>query len=113
MELIRKIEKNKLLLSNWGIYKLSEEQTRKFGGRFALSQGIFSDYALEEYGEDKLLSKLSDFNYEGFFETELEAFYQIKLVEMQNKIDRLQKVTNEFIDVYNIENPEWHQVING
>lgn len=113
MELVRKIEKNKLLVSNWGIYKLSDEQEKKFGGKFALSQGIFCDYALEEFGEDDLLSKLSDFNYEGVFQTELEAFYQVKLVEMQNKIDKLQEVTNKFIDVYNIENPEWYQVINS
>lgn len=109
MELIRKIEKNRLLASNWGIYKLSDEQVKKFGGRFALSQGIFNDYALKEYGEDKLLSRLSDLNYEGFFQTELEAFYQVKLIEMQNKIDRLQG----FIDVYNIENPVWYRVVNG
>ena len=84
MELVRKIEKNKLLVSNLGIYKLSDKQEKKFGGKFALSQGLFSDYALKEFGEDKLLSRLSDLNYEGFFETELEAFYQVKLVEMQN-----------------------------
>lgn len=112
MKLIRKIEKNKLLDSNWGIYKLSDEQEKKFGGKFALSQGMFSDYALEEFGEDNLLSKLSDFSYEGFFETELEAFYQVKLVEMQNKIDRLQEVTNKFVEVYNIENPEWYKVVS-
>ena len=113
MELVRKIEKNKLLVSNWGIYKLSDKQEKKFGGKFALSQGLFSDYALKEFGEDKLLSRLSDLNYEGSFETELEAFYQVKLVEMQNKIDRLQEVTNKFIDVYNIKNPEWYQVVNS
>lgn len=113
MELIRKIEKNKLLFSDWGIYKLSEEQAKKFGGRFALSQGIFNDYVLKEFDEDNLLSKLSNFEYEGIFQTELEAFYQVKLVEMQNKIDKLQKVTNKFIEVYNIENPEWYQVINS
>lgn len=112
MELIRKIEKNKLLINNWGIYKLSDEQEEKFGGKIALSQGIFNDYALKEFGEDKLLSKLSDINYEGFFQTELEAFYQVKLVEMQNKIDRLQEITNKFVDVYNIDNPEWYQVVN-
>lgn len=103
MELIRKIETNRLLTSNWGIYKLSDEQEKKFGGKFALSQGLFSDYALEEVGEDNLLSELTDFNYEGFFETESEAFHQVKLAEMQNKTDRLQEAAYKFINVYNLD----------
>ena len=61
MELVQKIEKNNLLASDWGIYKLNEEEIKKYGGNFALSQGIFSDFAIEYKGIDELLSGLKDF----------------------------------------------------
>lgn len=66
MKLVQKIEKNELLGSNWGIYELNPDEEKKFGNKYALSQGIFSDYAIKEFGADELLSNLKDFNYEGF-----------------------------------------------
>lgn len=90
MKLVQKIEKGQLLSSDWGIYELSTEETQKYGGKFALSQGIFSDYAIENMGIDELLSGLREHAYEGFFETQKEAYYQVKLVEMQCKVERLE-----------------------
>lgn len=109
MRLIETIEKNNLLASKWGIYELSEEQQKKFNGKFALSQGVFSDFAIEEYGEDKLLSDLKDYSYEGIFQTKLEAFYQVKLVEMQNKIEKLESVIEKLEEVKKYKTPEWYQ----
>lgn len=107
MILVEKISKNKLLGCDWGIYELSKEQAIRYGGKFALSQGIFSEFALKEIGEEKLLSKLDSFNYEGFFQTRLEAFYQVKLVEMQSKIDRFEGLIKEFTEICDIKTDNW------
>ena len=69
-----------------------------------MSQGVFSDYAIKEFGADKLLSNLKDFNYEGFFETQKEAYMQVKLVEMKNKIERMELAMK---DVLKLQTPEW------
>jgi hypothetical protein len=107
MELVQEIKKNNLLTSNWGIYKLNEEEVKKYGGKFALSQGVFSDFALKEMGADKLLSELKAYNYEGFFETQKEAYMQVKLVEMKCKVDRLEHAIKDLTKVAEIETPEW------
>lgn len=107
MKLVQEIKKNDLLSSSWGIYELSQVEAYKYGNKFALSQGIFSDFALKEMGVDKLLSGLKEYNYEGFFETQKEAYMQVKLVEMKCKIDRLEHVTKDLLKVTEIETPEW------
>lgn len=107
MKLVKRIEKNELLVSDWGIYKLNEEERRVFGNNYALSQGIFSEWALEEMGSNKLLSGLRDYEYEGFFETEKEAYFQVKLVEMLCKINRLESAIAELDVVRKIETPRW------
>lgn len=108
MELVQKIEENNLLSSNWGIYKLNEEETKKYGGKFALSQAIFSDYAIEHMGIDELLSGLKDYRYEGFFETQKEAYMQVKLVEMTCKIERMEYALKDFIKATEkLETPTW------
>ena len=108
MELVQKIEKNNLLVSDWGIYKLNEEETKKYGGKFALSQGIFSDYAIEHMGIDELLSGLKDYRYEGFFETRREAYMQVKLVEMTCKIRRMESALKDRVKVTeDLETPTW------
>ncbi len=109
MKLVETVEKNNLLASNWAIYELSDDQQEKFNGRFALSQGVYSDLVLREYGEDKLLSDLKDYSYEGVFQTKLEAFYQVKLVEMQNKIEKLEYAIEKLEEVKKFKTPEWYQ----
>lgn len=108
MELVQKIEKNNLLASDWGIYKLNEEEIKKYGGKFALSQGIFSDYAIERMGIDELLSDLKDYRYEGFFETQKEVYMQVKLVEMTCKIERMEYALKNFVNATkDLETPTW------
>ena len=107
MKLVKRIEKNDLLASNWGIYKLNEEERRVFGNNYVLSQGTFSEWALENVGPNKLLSELKDYAYEGFFETEKEAYFQVKLVEMSCKIDRLERAIAELDAVWKLETPRW------
>lgn len=103
MKLVQEIKKNELLGSNWGIYELNPDEEKKFGNKYALSQSIFSDYAIKEIGVDKLLSNLKDFTYEGFFETQKEAYMQVKLVEMKNKIERMEFAMK---DVLKLKTPE-------
>lgn len=107
MKLVKIIKKNELLVSDWGIYKLDEEERRAFGNNYALSQGTFSEWALEEMGPNKLLSGLGAYAYEGFFETEKEAYLQVKLVEMLCKIDRLESAIAKLDVVRKLETPRW------
>lgn len=108
MELVQEIEKNNLLIAEWGIYKLNEEESKKYGGNFALSQGIFSDFAIKNMGVDELLSGLKNSRYEGFFETQKEAYMQVKLVEMTCKIERMEKALKDFVNATkDLETPEF------
>lgn len=107
MKLVKRIEKNELLESDWGIYELNEEERKAFGNNYALSQGTFSEWVLEEMGPNKLLSGLRDYAYEGFFETEKEAYLQVKLVEMLCKIDRLESAIAELNVVRKLKTPIW------
>lgn len=91
MELVRKIDKNKFLSIDYGIYKLSEDQQKKFGNKYAVTQGVYSRQVIENINEDELLSDLKSYCYEGFFETEREAILHIKLIEMNCKVARLVK----------------------
>lgn len=104
MRLVKEIKKNELLGSSWGIYKLNPDEKKKYGNNYALSQGVFSDYAIKEFGADELLSNLEDFAYEGFFETEKEAYMQVKLVEMKSKIERMEIAMK---NVLKLQTPEW------
>ena len=108
MKLVQKIEKNELLSKDWGIYELNAEEKQKYGGNFALSQGVFSDYALENFGADHLLRELDEYMYEGFFETQKEAYLQVKLVEMKRKAERLEYAIKDLVDKTNIPTPKWH-----
>ena len=58
-----------------------------------LSQGVFFDYAI-----------LKDFNYEGFFEIQKEAYMQVNLVYMKSKIERMELAMK---DVLKLQTPEW------
>lgn len=108
MKLVQEIKKNELLASNWGIYELNEEEKKKYGNNFALSQDVFSDFAFEKMGADELLSGLRDYKYEGFFETQKEAYMQVKLVEMECKIERMEHAFAEFTNsIKDLKTPEW------
>lgn len=89
MKLVKEIKKNDFLSSNWGIYELDSIERQAFGGKFALSQGVFSDFILKEKTPYQLLSELDKYKYEGIFETRKECEMQVKLVEMKNKINKL------------------------
>ena len=108
MDLVQKIEKNNLLSSDWGIYKLNDEEAKKYGGKFALSQGVFTGIAIDRMGVDELLSDLRASAYEGFFETQKEAYMQVKLVEMTCKIERMEYALKDFINATkDLETPTW------
>lgn len=104
MKSVQEIKKNELLGSSWGIYELNTNEKKKYGNNYALSQGALSDYAIKEFGVDELLSNLKDFAYEGFFETEREAYMQVKLVEMKRKIERMELAMK---NVLKLQTPEW------
>lgn len=104
MKLVQTIKKNELLKSDYGIYELNTEEKVKYGNNYAVSQGVFTEYAMKEFTSDELLSGLKDYNYEGFFETKKEACLHIKLVEMKSKIDRMEYAIKESLA---LKTPEW------
>lgn len=104
MKLIQKIKKNDLLSKDWGICELNKEEKEKYENNFVLSQGIFSDWAIKEIGVDELLQSLNRYEYEGFFETQKEAYMQVKLVEMKCKIDQMEYSMKK---VLNLKTPQW------
>ena len=112
MELVQKIDKNKLLMRDWGIYKLNEEESNKYGGNFAVSQGIFSDYAIKTFGADILLSNLNKFDYEGFFETQKEAYMHVKLIEMYSKIKLYESTLKDLINDEGLKIHDWFVLNN-
>lgn len=116
MELVRRIEKNELLTNEWGIYKLSQPMQEKYNKKYALTQGILADDVGEYFDEDSIIHDLRTWNYEGTFDTELEAFYQVKLIEMENKINALTKVISLLDNAItvgkstiDIATPVWHK----
>ena len=102
MKLVREIRdrENK---AKWGIYKLSDEQAKKFGNNFAVSQGVFSDYCIEQYGEDWLLERLDENLYEGFFETHREAELHVELAETNIKLNNMKMKIKDIIKVLEME----------
>src|SRR5699024_6065402 len=90
MKLVRTIQKNEILLSDWGVYQLNRQEKERHHANYIVSQGIFSDYALSEFGADQLISRLDSYRYEGKFETIKEALLHIKCVEMQCLIKKYQ-----------------------
>ena len=115
MELVERIEKNEFLPSNFGIYELDDYLTERYGGRYALLQGILYDGLITETTPYEkiyeILDKLSRATYEGFFVTKKEAFYQVKLVELQSKNRRLERLINDLYKLKNIEPEPWYDVM--
>lgn len=111
MELVRKIDKNKFLSIDYGIYKLSEDQQKKFGNKYAVTQGVYSRQVIENTNEDELLSNLKSYQYEGFFETEREALFHIKLVEMSCRVAKLvysiEELQNDLLEITDTEYSNW------
>lgn len=104
MKLVQTIQKNEILRSNWGVYELNTYERETHHANHIVSQGIFSDYALSEFGVDQLISKLDSYRYEGKFETMKEALLHIKCVEMTCLIKKYQAAME---NVAKIKCPEW------
>lgn len=86
MKLIRKHDN----LSDFAIYELNSKEQELFHGNFAVSQGTFCDLAIKDFGEVQLLKELKAYEYEGIFQTYLEAYYHIKLVEAKSMINHME-----------------------
>lgn len=90
MKLVQRIKKNDLLLCDWGIYELTAAEEMKYGKRYALSQGILSDDDIKEIGVEAFIASLKSPEYEYLFETQKEAYMQVKLIEMKCKIEKME-----------------------
>lgn len=69
------------------IYKLTEEQANKYseGKRFMLKHMKYGNYAYNNMNDDRLVSVDPGY-YEGFFETEREAYLTAMLVNASRQI---------------------------
>lgn len=78
-----------------GIYKLNEEEAKKYGGNFALFQGIFCDFAIREM-EEMIMFEMDD-----DYIKEVNANYWVEEEEMKTGvhpsqiIERIQKVLDK------------------
>jgi len=95
----------------FAIYELDEEMTNKFGGKFVLSQAELSKYWLENHSIEDTVSALKPFNYEGIFQTRLEAYYQANLVEMEHQYNLLKNNVKEVYEkMNNRQEINWYKV---
>ncbi|MGL6216423.1 MAG: hypothetical protein ACRC36_00195 [Lacrimispora sphenoides] len=96
---------------NFAIYELDEAMTNRFGGKYFLSQAVISDYWLKNHSVEEIISGLRPFNYEGIFQTRLEAYYQACLVEMEHQYNILKDEIKEINTKLN-RRPEikWYEI---
>lgn len=87
--------------TEWCIVKLDEDEVKIIGHQFAVSQNFPGDYWRGKYVtlEDKIkwLNGLHDYEFEGFFDTALECFYHIKVVEANLKLESINDAVNKII----------------
>lgn len=95
----------------FAIYELDEIIASKFGGKYFLSQAELSDYWLKNHSVEDTLSQIRPYNYEGIFQTRLEAYYQANLVEMEHQYNLLKNsVTEIYEKMNNRQEIEWYEV---
>ena len=90
MKLIKEVETNSSIKS-MSIYKLDDEESKKYNAKFVLLGAVFSDEELQAAGIDNLLYDVKFNSNEGFFETEKEALLYAYCVQMKIKIEYLTK----------------------
>ncbi|EXG87793.1 hypothetical protein K413DRAFT_4693 [Clostridium sp. ASBs410] len=96
---------------NFAIYELDEAMTNKFGGKYFLSKAVISDYWLNNHTAEETISQLRPYNYEGIFQTRLEAYYQANLVEMEHQYNLLKNnVTDIFDKMNNRSEIQWYEI---
>ena len=80
-----------------GVYALTDEQAKKYAGgkKFFLSSGVFSDFAFKHMSDDELLGSIKPWHYEGFFETEREAYLQAKLIRADTIISNFRNAISK------------------
>lgn len=93
------IKRKKDKLSNFVIYELNEDESElvnaKFGAicKFYVASGEFSDFYLKNHSFLDIINDwqcISPVYYLGFFQTYLEAYYHIKLIEAEGMIDKME-----------------------
>ena len=80
------------------IYAIDPSLAEKYGGPFVLTRGVFSDFALKEIGEENLMAEISNGYYEGFFQTQKEAYLTAKLVAASNELERVKAAIDPLKD---------------
>lgn len=111
MKLINEIN-NELVIPYFCIYELNEEETRKYSGKYILSQGKVSELYLKEYGLDKFISNLRDYQYEGIFQTEKEAYFLAMYANMKHRFEQIYYSMKSIIEKYDLSEIEIERGVN-
>ena len=99
MKKITTLQNKSVFVSPFSIYHLSDEMAKKYGGKYAVTQGVFSEIFINEEGEDACLQTIKAYEYGGFFQTELEAFQHVKIVEQKMLIERIDSLWSNAKDL--------------
>lgn len=84
---------------NFCIYELNAGEESEFGKKFVVTQGELTDWAFKHLGSEEILKQISPARYEEFFQTRLEAYYHIKLIESEYEIKRLTRSIKTIQDI--------------
>lgn len=102
MKLVKRVEVSPS--QTMAIYELSPEAAEKHGKSYLLSKGEYREGALKKHDDLYFVSQLSEYYFEGLFETEAEAYLSAKLVWARVEIERLNAV------IRNISETELHEL---
>ena len=58
---------------NFAIYEIPDNLKESYGGKYILSQGVFSEYAIKEFEDNEVINNLKEYQFEGIFQTIKEA----------------------------------------
>lgn len=86
-----------------GIYELSQQSFEVYNKRYLLSANVYSEYGLQHYSEDDVISDLNEGYFEKLFDTQLEAYLSAKLVSARVEIDRLNDIFEQLKSVQTVE----------
>ncbi len=89
-----------------GIYEVPEDLQEKYGGKYFLSSALFSDRWLQTHTAEEFLDCAMPQHYEGFFETQKEAYLTAMLVKASVELNAIRYALEDLKKV-EVPNLEW------
>lgn len=89
-----------------GIYEVPENLQEKYGGKYFLSSVLYGDYWLQNHTAEETFDRVMPQHYEGFFETQKEAYLTSILVKASVELDSVRYAIEDFKNV-DVPTFEW------